>query len=138
MAEHRIFLDTSGIYAWINGRDPHHDLMLSLPRKAGVRLVVTDYIIDEACTLFVARNIAHRRKDIFRLIQSSKIVQMAWVGQDIFWQAWEWQEKFHDQALSFTDCTSFVVMKSLGLTEAATNDAHFQTAGFLPLLVDAK
>jgi len=136
MAERRIFLDTSGIFAWINARDPHHDLMLSLPSKAG--LVVTDYVIDEACTLFVARNIGHRRKDILHLIQNSRIVQMAWIGQDSFWQAWDWQAKFHDQAFSFTDCTSFVTMKRLGLTEAATNDAHFQTAGFLPLLVDAK
>ena len=136
MAERRIFLDTSGIFAWINARDPHHDLMLSLPSKAG--LVVTDYVIDEACTLFVARNIGRRRKDILNLIQNSRIVQMVWIGQDSFWQAWDWQAKFHDQAFSFTDCTSFVTMKRLGLTEAATNDAHFQTAGFLPLLVDAK
>ena len=70
--------------------------------------------------------------------QSSKIVQMVWIGQDAFWQAWEWQAKFHDQAFSFTDCTSFVVMKSLGLTEAATNDAHFETAGFRPLLVNPR
>jgi len=30
MRERRIFLDTSGVFAWINARDPHHELMLSL------------------------------------------------------------------------------------------------------------
>jgi len=133
MRERRIFLDTSGVFAWINARDPHHELMLSLPRQSGVRLIITDYIVDEACTLFVARNIGHRRGDVLQLIRHSKIVRMEWVGQDRFWQAWEWQKKFQDQAFSFTDCTSFVVMKSLGLSEAATNDAHFRTAGFNPL-----
>jgi predicted nucleic acid-binding protein len=135
MGERRIFLDTSGIFAWINARDQHHELMLSLPRQAGVKLFVTDYIIDEACTLFVARNIARRRDGILQLIRHSRIVRMEWVGQDVFWQAWEWQRKFHDQPFSFTDCTSFAVMKKLGLSEVATNDAHFQTAGFQPLLL---
>lgn len=135
MPERRIFLDTSGVFAWINSRDPHHELMLSLPQQPGVTLIITDYIVDEACTLFVARNIGHRRDDILRLIRNSDIVRMEWVGQEKFWQAWELQAKFHDQAFSFTDCTSFVVMKSLGLFEAATNDAHFKTAGFYPLFV---
>lgn len=135
MGERRVFLDTSGIFAWLNEHDPHHALMLRLPREQGVRLVVTDYIIDEACALFVARNIAHRRTDLLRLIQKSRIVRLEWVGQKIFWQAWDWLGKYHDHPLSFTDCTSFATMKALRISEAATNDAHFQTAGFQPLLV---
>ncbi|MFA7234316.1 MAG: hypothetical protein WC076_09405 [Terrimicrobiaceae bacterium] len=38
-----------------------------------------------------------------------------------------------DHAFSFTDCTSFAVMRRLGLVEAATSDSHFQAAGFRPL-----
>ena len=66
MHERRVFLDTSGIFAWINARDPHHELMVELPRQSGVRLVVTDYIIAEACALFVARKISHRRDDLLQ------------------------------------------------------------------------
>lgn len=138
MAERRIFLDTSGLFAWINARDPHHELMLSLPRQPDVRLIVTDYIIDEVCTLFVARNIAHRRQDILHLVRNSRIVRLEWVGQETFWQAWEWLMKFGDQSFSFTDCTSFAVMRRLELSEAATNDAHFETAGFRPLLKNSQ
>jgi len=134
MPERRIFLDTSGIFSWINGRDPHHELMLSFPRQRGVRLIVTDYIIDEACALFIARKISHRRDDLLGLVRHSKIVEMEWIGKETFWQAWDWLQKFRDQPFSFTDCTSFVVMDRLGLTEAATNDSHFKTAGYLPLL----
>jgi len=32
------------------------------------------------------------------------------------------------------DCTSFVVMQQLALTEALTTDHHFEQAGFIRLL----
>lgn len=135
MADRHVFLDTSGIFAWINKQDPHHGLMAELPRESGIQLVVTDYVIDEACALFIARGIGHRREDLFHLVRHSKIVRMEWVGQETFWQAWDWARKFQDQPFSLTDCTSFAVMTRMGLKEAATNDSHFFTAGFRPLLV---
>lgn len=39
-----------------------------------------------------------------------------------------------DKSWSLTDCTSFVVMKDRGITEALTADKHFAQAGFTPLL----
>ena len=42
--------------------------------------------------------------------------------------------KHADHAYSFTDCTSFVVMRELKLTQALTSDRHFTQAGFEALL----
>jgi hypothetical protein len=42
--------------------------------------------------------------------------------------------KHEDKNYSFTDCTSFVVMEELKLTEALASDRHFKQAGFKPLL----
>jgi len=39
-----------------------------------------------------------------------------------------------DHDYSFTDCTSFAVMREQKLTEALTTDAHFTEAGFKALL----
>jgi predicted nucleic acid-binding protein len=39
-------------------------------------------------------------------------------------------ESYSDQDFSFTDCTSFAVMRALGLSEAFTGDKHFVTTGF--------
>jgi len=39
-----------------------------------------------------------------------------------------------DKDWSLTDCTSLVVMRQLGLSEALTADRHFEQAGFHVLL----
>ena len=135
MAERVAFLDTAGIYAWINKSDPCHDAMCALPVQEKCRLVVTDYIVDEACSLFVARKVPHQRSRLFDLIDHSRIVNFTWIGPELFAKAKEWMLRYEDQSFSFTDCTSFACMKHLGIREAATTDRHFLTAGFEPLFV---
>ena len=39
-------------------------------------------------------------------------------------------EKFADQKVSFTDCISFAMMRTAGISSAFTFDRHFQSAGF--------
>jgi predicted nucleic acid-binding protein len=135
MAERVVFLDTSGVYAWVNKSDPWHEAMGALPKQKECRLVLTDYVVDEACSLFVARKVPHQRRRLFDLIDHSKIVNFTWIGPELFAKAKEWMLRYEDQSFSFTDCTSFACMKHLGIREAATTDRHFLTAGFEPLFV---
>jgi predicted nucleic acid-binding protein len=39
-----------------------------------------------------------------------------------------------DKNWSLVDCSSFVVMQQRNITEALTNDYHFEQAGFVRLL----
>jgi predicted nucleic acid-binding protein len=39
-----------------------------------------------------------------------------------------------DKEWGLTDCTSFVVMRERGISDALTGDDHFRQAGFVPLL----
>jgi predicted nucleic acid-binding protein len=51
------------------------------------------------------------------------------VGDD--WKAaFELFKKYFDKNLSFTDCTSFSLMRRLKLKVAFTFDCHFQQVGF--------
>ncbi len=40
-------------------------------------------------------------------------------------------KKYDDKDLSFTDCTSFALMKRLKVQTAFTFDGHFQQVGFM-------
>lgn len=62
-----------------------------------------------------------------------KIVE---VDKEIFAEGWRLYQERLDKDWSFTDCTSFVVMKRMGLTDAFTSDRHFEQAGFTILLKD--
>ena len=134
MDERIVFLDTSGIFAWINQRDPNHQTMLALPQEPGRRLLTTDYILDEALTLFMARGIPHQRKRLLSMVNTSAIVQLVWIGQDYFREAAEWMFKYEDHPFSFTDCTSVACMAKLGIRRVATTYAHFEKVGFTNLL----
>ena len=130
-----LFLDTSGIHAWTVSNDPFHQTVVSLVRMRNVKLVVTDYVLDEACTLLLARGLGHRRRLLIEMVRTSRKIDLRFVGDDRFWEAAAFMLKHADQAFSFTDCTSFVVMRELGIRKALTNDADFRVPGFEPLLV---
>jgi predicted nucleic acid-binding protein len=44
--------------------------------------------------------------------------------------AWHIFERYADQTFSYTDCSSFAVMRALDLRRAFTADRHFATLGF--------
>jgi predicted nucleic acid-binding protein len=52
------------------------------------------------------------------------------VTPERFIRAWRLRLRYRDKPrISFTDLTSFVVMREVGLREALTADAHFEQVG---------
>jgi len=41
-----------------------------------------------------------------------------------------WFFKWRDKSFSFTDCTSFSIMRELNIKKVLTGDRHFREAGF--------
>jgi predicted nucleic acid-binding protein len=64
----------------------------------------------------------------------AKTVQILHITEEIEEHAWKLFKQYSDKDFSFTDCTSFVVMRQLGLSEVFTNDHHFEQMGFTILL----
>ena len=135
-----VFADSSGLYALLDSRDPLHTearRCVARLEKSGTDLVLTDYIIDEACTLAKARAGGSAAMRLLDLIEQSEAFKLIWIGESRFNAASALFRKHTDQGYSFTDCTSFIVMRELKLREALTADRHFAGAGFRALLLPA-
>ena len=139
MAGERLFIDTGGFYALIAPASPAHSRAVEIITqlaKGRRRAVTTDYVIDETATLLRMRGLGKLLTELFRLTEESRALQVEWVSPDRFVAARKMMMKHLDQEFSFTDCTSFVVMRELRWTDALATDRHFRSAGFNPLLTD--
>lgn len=128
-----LFVDTSGWVASANQADLRHAEMIRARNdwmgQGGV-LVTTDYIVDETLTHMRARFGLPVAEAWWEEIEFSERVRLEWVGSDRAAKAREMFFRHRDKEYSFTDCTSFVVMKELKLNQALTTDKHFAQAGF--------
>ncbi|MEA3211735.1 MAG: uncharacterized protein QOE70_4792 [Chthoniobacter sp.] len=132
-----VFVDSSGLYALSDHRDParvHVERRTRELTRDGVPLVLTDYIVDEALTLAKARAGEYGSLRLLEIVERSAGFRWEWVGRERFATAKAFFRKHADHGYSFTDCTSFVVMRELKITDALTTDHHFTEAGFRPLL----
>lgn len=129
----KVFLDTSALVSVIYEDDDMHErskLLFDHVRREGCRLVVTDYIFDECITSVLSRA-GHKLAVLAgQLMFDSQIIEFAWLDQAIKLRAWEYFIKHNDKGYSFTDCTSFVLMKEMKLTHYLGFDKHFDRAGF--------
>lgn len=138
MANPEVFVDTSGLYALVEKNDAHHraarraveDLL-----RGGRKLVLTDYIVDETTTLANARSGKRVAMRVLDLLEQSAGIRIEWVGSLRFEATTTFFRKHADRGYSFTDCTSFIVMSELELTQALTTDKHFPEAGYEALLL---
>jgi predicted nucleic acid-binding protein len=137
MATREVFADTSALYAFIDRNDSSHRIAREAVTRlvqAGRRIVATDYIVAETVNLANARGGTAVAIRVLDLMEQSAGIRLEWIGVERFDGAKTFFRKHADHGYSFTDCTSFVVMRELRLTEALTTDRHFVEAGFRVLL----
>lgn len=130
---HKLFVDTSWFKAFSDPKDDFYEeasQQFVKIKKEGIELVTTNFMLDESYTL-IRNKVGYESAMEFReLLKSlSHVLELVRILPEDESNAWNWFiEKWSN--LSFTDCTSFAVMKRLGLLDVATFDQHFAKAGF--------
>lgn len=135
----KLFIDTGAWIALNNKKDKHHQDAIKANKDIldkGYFYVTTDYILDETYTL-LRFDVGHKRAVEFgaeiKYLQKMVKINIVHINQDVLDKAWEIFEKYSDKDFSFTDCTSFIVMKMLGVDEVFSFDKHFEQYGFIRL-----
>jgi predicted nucleic acid-binding protein len=137
MVKNDIFLDTCGFYAALDRRDHFHTAAVRIIEnslKSGGRLILSDYIIIETINLAVVRRGHHVALRVLDFLNASRAYIRLPADDDTFDRAATYLRQHSDKGYTFTDCTSFVLMKAQRITKALTDDHHFIQAGFQALL----
>jgi len=126
-----VFLDTVGLVALWDVADQWHPAaeqafaQLVSERKS---LVSTSFILLE-CGNTAARRPYRDQVNLLR--QNLELREELIVPTEADWKnAWDAYARGAAGQAGIVDHVSFIVMRRLGITEAFTNDRHFQAAGF--------
>jgi predicted nucleic acid-binding protein len=128
-----IIVDTGYWIALFDSRDTNHaiakrNLKILLQNY---RLYLTDFIVFETIT-YLSCSVG--RHDLaVRFLEKTKesVLMIVPVDEPVKNEAVELFKKYHDKALSVTDCASFVIMKERGIQKYAGFDDHFSQMGYI-------
>lgn len=132
-----VFVDTSAWVALKHRGDALWQTATSLNRSllvTGARYITSNFVLDEAYTLLRMRAGHHIAVELGEEIRASRLLQIVHVEPVIEEAAWQLFKRYDDKDFSFTDCTSFVIMRDQQTREAFTNDHHFEQMGYHILL----
>lgn len=131
-----VFVDTWGWLVLANDRDPNYGQILRLRRQSAERRapwITTDYVLDETLTrLFASRPFDKVREFSEAIFAAQGLGSLAieTISPERFATAWKLRLRYKDKPrISFTDLTSFVVMRESGIRQVITGDAHFSQVG---------
>ncbi len=133
-----VFADTS---YWVGVADPR-DSLHAAAQWMGVEfgpLLTSEYVLVELLAYFCDWGTTFRTlvTGIVREAFDSATVDVVPASSELFLRSLALYESCLDKGYSLVDCTSMLIMRERGLTEALTADRHFEQEGFVALLRDA-
>jgi len=118
-----LFVDSSMWYAAVDGADRSHRRASEI-LAGGEPLLTSDQVLAETWSL-IRRRIHHDAAERFWEALRAGVAGIEPVGVSDLEAAWAIGRLFPDQRFSLVDRTSFAVIERLGVTRAASFDAHF-------------
>lgn len=131
----RLFVDTSAWIALEDRDDSNHDQAIQFwgQLRAGRtdfrQIFTSNYILDEVMTLLGRRVGKESCAGFWRKMQATKLVRILRVSEEIELKAFDIFLHGPDD-LSFTDGTSFALMREEAIDSCFTFDRHFADVGF--------
>jgi predicted nucleic acid-binding protein len=129
-----IFLDTSFLVAFSTPSDMLHSRARAWIDSLDEPLVTTDFVLFEFVNFVSMPKDRPRAAAMLRWLQSDPTMRVFEATRAWFDVGFALHSARPDKEWSLTDCISFEVMQTAGVTRALTYDHHFEQAGFMALL----
>ena len=125
------FLDTSALLALVDEEDARHPTATQAwgnLRQSEEALVTSNYVIVEALAVCQRRFGLEAIRSLARDFLPA--LEVLWVDEEVHGRGMGVLLIANQRRLSLIDCTSFVLMRRLGIRRAFTLDEHFREQGF--------
>ncbi len=126
----KLFVDTWGWVTLADRRQPRHRVATEFynQRMRTTGLIVTsNFVLDELFTMLFATRPFDLASSFCNSLLASPRLSIEFVNPNRFAAAFQFRLKLVDKPkISFTDITSMVIMRELGIVDVMTADSHFQ------------
>ena len=118
-----------------NPADRHsHEVLRFDDLLSAGKVYTTEEVLSEVLTFFAADTwLRNRAVETVREILSDPAVYVIPQSHESFLSGFDLYAARPDKGYSLTDCISMQIMRRQGLTDALTNDRHFEQEGFRAL-----
>jgi len=133
----KTFVDTVAWIALVNTRDSLHEKakeVFANLRKQNYEFVTTEFVLLEFANALSAPEFREKAAIFIEGLRELPNVEIISASSKLFSIGLELYQNRLDKEWSLVDCTSFVVMEEKEITEAFTEDHHFEQANFIKLL----
>lgn len=129
--------DTVALIALVNTRDSLHEKareVFSNLRRRNYSFVTTEFVLLEFANALSAPDFRVKAAIFIEGLRRSDDVEIVPASSELFRLGFELYKSRTDKEWSIVDCTSFIVMEEMEISEAFTEDHHFEQAGFVKLI----
>jgi predicted nucleic acid-binding protein len=130
----KVFVDTSGWYELFLPGSRLAAQVADLAHMPDRRFVTSTHVLHELVALMLRRHNHSAAARAGAYLRSSPEIRIEHPDAAEEAEAWRLFLSRPDKDYSLTDCSSFLIMRRLGITEAITTDAHFRQEGFTVLV----
>lgn len=125
------FADTSFWYALQDRRDRHHEQARKIVAQGMGRIVLSNHVVGETWTLIRRRADHATAVGFLDRLDALPDLEVVTVDDNTEVDAWKWLRRHDEREYSFTDATSFAIMRRRRIREALAFDGDFAAAGFV-------
>ncbi|GAB4443069.1 MAG: PIN domain-containing protein [Anaerolineae bacterium] len=124
------FIDTGYILALVNTADQYHAQARLAAGQVRPPFITTEAVLTEVGNALSRLRWRQLGVTTLTALRQDANIEVVSVDSQLFEQAIALYSDRPDKEWGLTDCISFVVMTSRGLSQTLTTDHHFEQAGF--------
>ena len=126
-----IIADTSGLYALVDRKDPHHAQAVAFfkTHAAAGSLLVSNHVFDETMTTVKTRLGMQVALQLGLRLRNSRFIELVTFSQAEEQETWRIFSRYSDKNWSYTDCACLALAQQRNIQQAFSFDHHFVQMG---------